>query len=780
MTQTAIAPTPDQIAARIDKVLDRALALLTPGQRSSIAEALDLPEFPDRAARASTKRGLLVVLSAAMFHARLDAHLPEMRPEIDARSKKPFPDSAPWPPTKLIDCANDGDPISALKSAWTMILAVDYRPIFETALTVITAPYPDENLKSAIAMIAKEASAVSSEAAGLRHDLVGRVFHRVLDTAKFDGSFYTSTAAASLLAGLAIRAQTLPDDLRDMRVIDPACGTGTLLMAVAERIKELLPPPPPQYITDNSRALIEQILTGIDVNISACHLAATTLGLLSPTTLFSKMNIYRALLGPESEDRNADVRLGSLELLASDTLTGMPWAITAQVDTGVDTAIVGLAKNSFDLVIMNPPYTRDSLRHDQFSSDIERKLKAHEKKLMEGTGAHGSGNSSLFLILGEHLTKLKDGAALAAVLPLVAATNASGARVRKLISEYFHIEYVITSHDPHRFQFSENTQIGEMLVVARRHQAEPEDQPPTKFVNLEINPDRPDKAIALAAALNDDKRGVRKARIFDWPADRVARGNWTPVIWLDHTITDSVYEMSQGLYLSGGMTTINTICEVGPAGQRIRDAYVAANTGSRTALWQNDVTHTNTMNPLPDTAIEPKSRKEHLADKYWNQRSRLMISEKPRLTTNHVLAVCLAERSVGSKWIPLRLRRGTPFDNLNNIEKSICVWLNSSPGSAALLGSSDRHNMSRFHISLDTIRSTPIPRFTSKSAESLAQVFDEWADATPTPLAGAVECRVRRALDDAVIAHLGADPDAVAAIREALAAEPSVTGKRAQ
>ena len=247
MTQTAIAPTPDQIAARIDKVLDRALGLLTPGQRSSIAEALDLPEFPDKAARASTKRGLLVVLSAAMFHARLDAHLPEMRPEIDARSKEPFPDSAPWPPTKLIDCANDGDPISALEKAWSMILAIDYRPIFKTALTAITAPYSDDNFKSAIAMIAKEASAASSEAVGLRHDLVGRVFHRVLDTAKFDGSFYTSTAAASLLAGLAIRAQTLPEDLRDMRVIDPACGTGTLLMAASERIKELLPPPPATY-----------------------------------------------------------------------------------------------------------------------------------------------------------------------------------------------------------------------------------------------------------------------------------------------------------------------------------------------------------------------------------------------------------------------------------------------------------------------------------------------------------------------------------------------------
>ena len=42
---------------------------------------------------------------------------------------------------------------------------------------------------------------------GLRHDLLGRIFHRVLDTARYDGSFYTSTAAAVLLASLAIREQ---------------------------------------------------------------------------------------------------------------------------------------------------------------------------------------------------------------------------------------------------------------------------------------------------------------------------------------------------------------------------------------------------------------------------------------------------------------------------------------------------------------------------------------------------------------------------------------------
>ena len=782
MTQTAIAPTPDQIAARIDKVLDRALGLLTPGQRSSIAEALDLPEFPDKAARASTKRGLLVVLSAAMFHARLDAHLPKLRPEIDARSGDDFSDTAPWPPTKLVDCANDSDPISALKNAWIMILAVDYRPIFETARTVITAPYPDENLKSAIAMIAKEANAASAEAEGLRHDLVGRVFHHVLDTAKFDGSFYTSAAAASLLVGLAVRPETLPKDISKMRVIDPACGTGTLLMATSERIKELLPPPPPESldVTDYARALIESTITGIDVNVSACHLAATTLGLLSPTTSFARMNIHRALLGPESEHRDANVRLGSLELLANDTLAGMPWSITAQVDTGIDTSIVDLRRNSFDLVIMNPPYTRSSLRHDQFSPDIEIKLKAHEKELMEGTGAHGSGYSSMFTILAEHLLKLQDGAAIAMVYPLVNATNYSSKETRYILGNLFHIEYIVASHDPERFWFSENTNIPEMLIVGRRHSDNPTNYPPTVFVNLTLNPKDPTDAIALASILSDDLRGVKNANIIKWSADRIRKGDWTPAIWLNPILSNSVYEMRQLNWLPDGMANLNNICEIGPTMQRINHNYLKIDTGTRVALWGNNVKHTNTMRPVPDTALQIKPGRSRQADKAWGERGKLMVSRQPWLTTNHVFCVRLDQEAVGCRWIVARPRHTNEID-FELMEKAICVWLNSSPGIAAMLGSGDRqHGASRFILPMDSMRSIPIPKLTAASAEALAEVFDEWADETPRPLAGAVECRVRRALDDAVIATLGADPDAVTAIREALAAEPSVTGKRAQ
>ncbi len=51
----------------------------------------------------------------------------------------------------------------------------------------------------------------------------------MLDTARYDGSFYTSTAAAALLASLALRDSdgdwSDPNYVAPLRICDPACGT---------------------------------------------------------------------------------------------------------------------------------------------------------------------------------------------------------------------------------------------------------------------------------------------------------------------------------------------------------------------------------------------------------------------------------------------------------------------------------------------------------------------------------------------------------------------------
>ena len=314
---------PDNIAQFLSGSLDRAVNRLSESQKQDLAQTLDLPagasirtRFGDAGTsryNQAAKRAMLVIATAVMFHAQLDKHRHEITPLWDNRFLPLRQYEGEWPPAIASQCANDDDPVGAFASAWDLWLVVDYRPIFATACNALRGLAQDSAFTAAVKSVAKAALKVVRNVVGLRHDLLGRIFHRVLETARYDGSFYTTTAAATLLATLAIGEDLCdwsdPDAIARLRITDPACGTGTLLMAAAERIRDLSRDAHEERL---SRALIESVLSGYDVNLTATHLAATTLGLLSPATTFKEMKIYRALLGVE----NGEAYLGSLEFLS--------------------------------------------------------------------------------------------------------------------------------------------------------------------------------------------------------------------------------------------------------------------------------------------------------------------------------------------------------------------------------------------------------------------------------------------------------------------------------
>lgn len=178
-------------------------------------------------------RAALLVASACLFHARLDrAGL--QRPAADRQA---YQRDRPFATLRI--CLTDIDPIERLSETWESILAVDYKPVFETALAVIEAPRgQNDSFTDFVRSSGYAALAASRALTGGQLDLLGRVFHFILDEAKHTGAFYTSTAAAALLAGLAIREEDVDQDL-EYSVVDPACGTGTLLAAAAGRIRDI-------------------------------------------------------------------------------------------------------------------------------------------------------------------------------------------------------------------------------------------------------------------------------------------------------------------------------------------------------------------------------------------------------------------------------------------------------------------------------------------------------------------------------------------------------------
>ena len=773
---------PDYVAAALSVSLDGAIRRLTQWQKQRLARALDLPPSAgngksvlrwDKAA----KRALLVIATAVMFHAKLDAYLARMRPGYDSRVSESELFTGEWPPLMAHRCVEASDPLGAFRDAWNSILALDYKPIFQTARAALRACPPDPAFADAVRETARAALVVSANIAGLRHDLLGRIFHTVLDTARYDGSFYTTTAAATLLAALAIREDMCdwsdPEAVSRLRIIDPACGTGTLLMAAAERIRDLSP----DLRDDESvgSALIEQALYGYDVNVTATHMAATTLGLLSPTTRFRKMKIGRAFLGVDDDGR---AFLGSLEFLDQQPKL-IPWPNGDQAFSQVENGENMANPDPADLVIMNPPFTRSDLRHDQFSEEHETKLKEREKELFSKKPVHLSSNGNAFLILADYITKAES-CTIAAVLPLVTSTNASALEIRKYLASRYHIETIVTSHDPDRIYFSENTSIGEMLIVCRRWADRRKRKPPTRVVNLVTNPGTPAMALSVAWAIEEGNfEKISFGTVQEWPELRIREGNWGAVQFLSPYLCEKFDFLRDGRLFE--TVALNTIAVIGPDGVGTRSMFNRSSlprVGGMTALWDHKTDVTQSMGAETDSHITPKPGKERRARNLWKQRGTLMLPTRLFLKTTRVLSARLNIPALGSAWVPCK--PNTAEIETEALEKALCVYLNSSIGILALLGGRSNKKPTYPRFSMSDLKKMPVPDFAAidGAADRLAEAYDAHAKDALLPLPRMDDCPTRRALDDAVVDALGVDAETVASIRRSLAAEPSVTGRR--
>ena len=758
---------PDHVAAALSTSLDVAVSYLNKTQRRFLAQRMDLPPYRTGPARwdRAAKRALLVVATAVMFHSRLDNHLEAMRPS-----------DAEWPPKMAHLCADSDDPTSDFSRAWNLILALDYKPIFETGRAALQACPPDPAFTNAIRETAKSALEVAGNIAGLRHDLMGRIFHKVLDTAYFEGAFYTSTPAATLLATLAInedmRDWSDPEDVASLRIVDPACGTGTLLMAAAERIRDLSPQT--RDDDDFAQALIEQVLSGYDVNLTATHMAATTLGLLSPTTSFRKMKIGRAFLGVDEE---GDAYLGSLEFLdQKPKMMSWPNAAqpVAQIDSGEDMSISDPA----DLVIMNPPFTQHDLRYQQFDDAEKRTIRQREKQIFRNKPVHLSSIGNAFLVLANYLRKTES-STVASVLPTATATHTTSHAIRKFLARDYHVETIVTSHDPERIHFSENTTIGEMLLVCRLWAGGNTIKPPTRVINLAINPSTPADAIGVVNAVDNgtiERQGY--GTVQQWPSSRISKGDWGAVQFLSPYLCEQFFELKEGGAFQS--TALGNISEWGSA--NIRLTFSRSDMPSRegmTALWYHKTAITQSMSASPDAHIAPKAGKEAQANRLWEHRGRLMLPTRVHLDTVRVFSVRLNQRALGSAWVPCHPEvAGIDSDAL---EKALCVYLNSSVGVLAMLGDRSNKTPSYPQFSMADLRKIPVPDFAAlgeAAALRLAAEYDAQCDQTLLPLPRMDADPVRAALDAAVCGALGIDAERVATIRRHLAAEPSVTGRR--
>ena len=264
------------------------------------------------------------------------------------------------------------NPQGAVLAAWEDILKINYWAIFAIAKDILRQ-LDSADAAQLLRRLRETAQSVHATGVDNAHDLTGRVFQRLIADRKYLATFYTLPASAALLARLAV-AKLCPEPAEGMegvdwssaeaigklRIGDFACGTGALLSAVYEQIAAHHE----RAGGDASalhRVMMEDVLYGCDVMPSAVHITGSTLSGLEPSKTFNKSRLYTAPYGRQGDDT---VKIGSLELLEATDMfplvnTSDPAMRTGS--TGEETVAqirAEIPHGSYDLVIMNPPFTR--------------------------------------------------------------------------------------------------------------------------------------------------------------------------------------------------------------------------------------------------------------------------------------------------------------------------------------------------------------------------------------------------------------------------------------
>ena len=772
------------VADKLETGIAAATDALSEVTGRNLAAALQLPWEPKRSNidPRPARIGCLILANMALLHNRLQSEgvpIDGLRP--------------------LMDIHSAGNKQVFLFENWLRIRAVDYAPVVDPALAVLRALSMDDRTETALDRLLHAVADCIPEIRGLQLDHAGPLYHQLLETARYDGSFYTSPAAAVLLAELAMPERWTPvpdwsdaDALSRLRICDPACGTGTLLLAAARAMEE-------RFVQASGRngdetlealhlGLVEDVLHGLDINRHAIHLAACMLTLSAPKIDYNKMSLYNMQHGVNGD---GNVRAGSLDIL-TDSAAYLPGLApdtgerrTAAQDYAQDTPELAQA---CDLVIMNPPFTRNDIRNRSLPDADRRKVQKHEIALAESVedklrrdAIDQSAIRTFFTPIADMLVKPLG--TLAIVVPATACTATSGKGERTLLTDpgRFHLELVVTSHDNRRIFFSENTDIHESLIVARRPTPENRGRP-AAFVSLSENPASISGARQLAravrAALDGDLVALSAWGTVAWRTEEQVRNRpWNATCFYDQSLADACDALSANTALA----PVGALACVGPEGRRIRDAFRKArqrqNPDMR-ALWHNKAERQTAMRTGPDEFLvaTPRARRTGYDRKLWNMRGHLLLANRMRLNLAATPAVWSDEPVLGSAFVPVTPHNGNGGRELC---KAWCAWLNSSAGALAFLDIRQK-NLTYPHFSLDGLRTLPVPRPDKCDIAVLVAAFDRLAGSPLRALPEMDRDDARRALDEAAAdAVPGVEAAQLANLRRLIPLEPTVNNRKA-
>ena len=710
---------------------------------------------------------------------------------------------------------------------WRHILTdINYWPIFKIASDILRH-IRNGTAQDILNRLFEVAAELDSLGATSQHDLCGRMFQRLITDRKFLATFYTLPSSAALLAELAVSRLDIDWSDRDavtaLRIGDFACGTGALLNAAYGAALS-------RYRRrggDDAQihpTMMEHALVGADIMPAATHLTATVLSSTHPRAIFENTSIVTLPYGAQPVPSDRPIAIGALDLIEAQEILSL-FGTGQKRLRGVgesDDSPVDLPHGGFDLVIMNPPFTRptnheatdvpvpsfagfatsdDEMRH------MSRRLAKMRKPSMVGHG--NAGLASNFIDLA-HAKVKRAGGVLALVLPASFLQGTAWTAARRLFDEHYRDVVIVSiaTTGTTDCAFSADTGMAEVLVVATRKSGDEETGGTTLFVNLQRRPHTILEAVTVARSVQRIPTDLSVGTISIGSGERAgcsirsALSDTGNAGLREPGVARAARGLAQGELLlpRQQISTPIPVAELGIMGNRgllhrdINGTEVTranlprgpfdivglqpADVPTWPALWSHDAAREMQMVQMPDKAGQVRPGCEDRATDVWQRTaSRLHFSLDFRINSQPLAACVTPEPSIGGRAWPNFLCTDRRW------ETPLVLWANTTLGLISFWWIGSRQHQGRAILTISRLPALTVldPRsLTASQLDRADDIFKEFRLRELLPANEAWRDETRQALDRAVLIDLlGISEEALeplALLRRQWCAEPSVHG----
>ncbi|MDZ7304767.1 MAG: N-6 DNA methylase [candidate division KSB1 bacterium] len=338
---------------------------------------------------------------------------------------------------------------------------------------------------------------------------------------KLSGTHYTPDNVIDYIVERTIgRAIGCVNDVQQIRILDPACGSGLFLLKTFDAICSSMQQKEGTISPEHVRAILENCLYGIDIDRAAIQ--ETEQNLLKKAEKFGvrNANFMNHFFVGDALDRLVE----SGEQLELDLISTEKKSVAATIFPDVMTA------GGFDCVIGNPPYIRI-----QNIFPLERRNK-YINFFQTASGRFDI--STLFIELGASM--LKAGGWLGFIVSNKLLSTNGAAQLRKFILNHFTIEEIIDLGDTKLFEAA----ILPMILILKRGRSSSQSLIFASVSEIKTGSDKAQPTSDIFQALRDSELPISREiecqqRIFKIQKFLTNQPSKANTIWTFHPPTEA-------------------------------------------------------------------------------------------------------------------------------------------------------------------------------------------------------------------------------------------------